>query len=144
MRSGFTLIELVVVLLVLGIATAAVVPSLALRPSDTAGEDAHVVMRLLRAARMGALDRGEAVTLDIQVSTGRYTSSLRRPDADSVIAEGTLPLAPGSQIKAHRATAAWTFGADGSVWGDTVRVGPPEAAVLVRIEPWTGTIHAGH
>ena len=85
-RRGFTLVELIVVLLLMGLAFALVAPTLA-RPSAPERDPAQ---RVLDAARAAAVRRGETMLVDVRAD-GRWTVT---GSADGVpVLAGTL--APG-------------------------------------------------
>jgi general secretion pathway protein H len=80
-RAGVTLVELLVVLMVVGVATTVVVP--ALRPGGPA-IDASIDP--IVAARRLAVQRGEALQLTMQ-SSGAW-QVVRTSDPDEVVAQG--------------------------------------------------------
>ena len=69
-RRGFTLVELIVVLVLMGLALALVAPSLT--PPPVAERDA--MQRVLDAARAAAVRRAETVLLDVRPD-GRWTAT---------------------------------------------------------------------
>src|SRR6266704_1979139 len=79
MRNGFTLIEMLVVLVLMGLAAALVAPAL-----FPARHDASALRALLGSARDAAARRGEVVYLRIDVG-GRW-----RMEGGASVLEGTL------------------------------------------------------
>ena len=93
-RQGFTLIELIVVLLLMGLAFALVAPSLTRRPVPDIG----ATQRVLDAARSTAVRRGETMLLDVRAD-GRWAVT---GGADTApVLRGVIDPAPA---RAHRIT----------------------------------------
>lgn len=141
MRRGFTLIELVVVILLLGIVAGVSVPALARRGEDDAlAAAAGDVVGLLGRARRTALERGRSVTLALDPASGRYQVRLTGESGD-VVAEGTLALAGGVQLEAGHTGAAWVhvvFSPLGAAEGGPVIVRRGGRAAVVALDRWTG------
>ncbi len=91
MRKGFTLVELVVVLILMGLAIALVAP--ALRPPQPRAEPS--VAPLLRAGRDAAVRRGEPTTLRVE-ATGAWRVDGHSASEEGPLATGVLSPAPGS------------------------------------------------
>jgi prepilin-type N-terminal cleavage/methylation domain-containing protein len=91
-RRGFTLLEVIIVLLLMALATALVAPAITSREPRTRDE----LAALLRMARLAAVRRGEIVTVTVAAS-GRW-----RLDGDASAASG--PIASG-QLGAKPAAA---------------------------------------
>ena len=91
MSKGYTLIEVLVVLVVMGLAAALVAPALLPRRSDPAA-----VVTLVRHARAAAIRRAEAISLRIEAGAWRMdgAASLQA----GAIATGRLPSPPPAAV----------------------------------------------
>lgn len=91
-RSAFTLLELMVVLALMGLAMAVVAPSFVVRP-PSAGE---ATQRVVASARRAAMRRAQ--TVDLQVANnGDWRAIVAGRDSEEVILSGELPaLAAGA------------------------------------------------
>ncbi|MBN1510215.1 MAG: GspH/FimT family pseudopilin [Sedimentisphaerales bacterium] len=70
--GGFTLIEMILVVLIIGIAAAVVVPMMSSASSMQIRAAANVVAADLEYAKSMAISRGQAYTVDFSPSTERY------------------------------------------------------------------------
>jgi len=84
-RSGFTLLELVVVLAIMGLGMAIVAPSLVLRSPST--EEA--LQRVVADARRVATRRAQTVTLDVDAEGAWQVAGAER-DSSEVLLSGEL------------------------------------------------------
>jgi len=135
---GFTIVEILVVLAILGITAAAVVPALArATDEDDVTTTARAVERVLLAARTTALERAERVDVDLIVEPARYW--VHTEDGAS-LDSGSIVLAGSSRIQSPLPRPQFRFGPTGIVDGDSLWVlGTAGARVLV-IDRWTGAI----
>lgn len=133
-RAGFTLVEIVVVLLVLGVAAGAVAPAL-LRdggPQDPVDRTAEELAALLRSARHRAVAEGQATVLVLDPASGRYWL-----EGDSV-REGVVERAPGVTLSAATPRVRFEFASTGGAWGQPVVVAGAVRGAVVTVDPWTG------
>lgn len=141
-RRGFTLIELVVVMTLLGIALAVAVP--ALRPAPTADQRTATELRaLLHRARGWSARQGGEVTVAVDRTTGAYRASLRRgrAAADSLMREGVLDGWTDSSLADPSADSLLVVRFDplGRAvapvldWED-----PARGALRLEVDAWTG------
>jgi general secretion pathway protein H len=137
---GFTLLELAVVLLVLGLAAAVVAPPMG-RSLESIRLRAEVagVASFLRAARERAITRRDA--LEVAIEADGHALVLRASDG----AEGfraVRRLAPSLRIEADPPRGpALTFLAYGASTGGRFRLAAPGPVVyLVTVEPLTGRV----
>lgn len=118
-QSGFTLLELIVVLVILALAAAIVGPSLVSSRSDATTE----LPRLVGHARKAAVRRGEAVRLQIDRS-GAWQIVAGASPGGEILMSGRLTDAPAGRI-------ALVFSPLGTC-------GPPaEAAPVIAFNPLT-------
>ena len=96
MRRGFTLIELVVVLVLMGLAVGLVAP--ALQPPRVADEP--LVAPLLRAGRTAAITRGEPTILQVS-ATGLWRVDGRGGGEETPLASGILSPAPSAPFSVN-------------------------------------------
>ncbi|HEX2091658.1 MAG TPA: type II secretion system protein [Longimicrobiaceae bacterium] len=133
-RAGFTLVEIVVVLLILGIAAGAVAPAL-LRddgPQDPVARTAEELAAVLRSARHHAVSGGVTTVLVLDPGSGRYWL-----EGDSV-REGFLARAPGVVLVASTPRVRFEFSSTGGAWGQSVVVSGVGRGAVVTVDPWTG------
>ena len=142
-RRGFTLVELLVVLMILAIAAAAVAPTLRAANRRPAADAGRAAAALARRAQHAAAVRGGRVTVSIELATGRFWST-----APGAALAGADTLEAG--VVARGAGARWSGGSDG--WGTLTfdPDGPARADLLevtdgreryaLLVSPWTGAV----
>lgn len=142
-RAGFTLVESMVVLLLLGLAAAAVVPDLQalLRPGSlaAAGELADVYVE----ARTMAADRGRSaiVTLDPRAGTWHVYDGVSGAPEEAVARGNLLTDRPGTRlVTADGGPAVVRFGPGGRARGPAVAAEEDGRRVEVSVDPWTGVV----
>jgi general secretion pathway protein H len=145
MRRGFTLVEVLVVLAILGIAAAAVAPALAraARGSTPVERSTEEVLRVLRSARKEALQRGVAVTVWITPGSGRYrvVEAVSDGPAPDPVAGGVLALVPDTRLLADPPGASFAFDPLGGGSGGPLTVQGSTGVRVVRVDRWTGEPH---
>lgn len=144
-RTGFTLAEILVVLVVIGIVSAAVAPVLVRgdRPHP-AGSAANQVRDLLATARRTAVRRGEAVVLELDTRTGRYSmvSCAERASGEGCLAQGELVLPPQVAYDPPAGRRRFVFDPVGAGAGPALTLRGEGRSASVEIDPWTGEIRA--
>lgn len=93
-QVGFTLVELIVVLLILALAAAIVAPSLISSRSDANTE----LSRLIGSAREAAVRRGELVILRTG-RTGTWQIVAGPPPGDEILMSGQLTDPPADRVE---------------------------------------------
>lgn len=134
MRRGYTLVELVVVLAIMAVMTAASVPALGVW-LDREPTGAEAVARLLREARERALDEARSVIVSVDPQTGQWSLDDGRKEAvTGVLRLGDADLAAADQRIVIR------FAPTGGAQGEDVVVSRRGAIAVVRADPWTGEV----
>lgn len=140
--GGFTLIELVVVLMILGVAGAMVVPALAgKRAAETTASE---LAAIYRAARDAAVDRAVVVTVALDLRSGRYEvfTDPAEGAAAQTIRTGTLGMSSGVRLRGESA-AGWvvtSFDPFGRARGGWVEIADGEERYEVSTDPWTASV----
>jgi type II secretion system protein H len=163
-RQGFTLIEVVVVLLILGVIASITVPAfLPPRADDELTEATARIEALFRFARDSAARSGIPVVVVIDSSTAdawvyperqahdgvgaatspsrtppRAPGALQRRDLARGAAGESLELPPGVVLELSQARARFLFRPAGATYGDSVVIRHGAAVRLITIDPWTG------
>ena len=149
-RGGFTLIELVVVLLLVAVATAVTVPAFLAEPEQ---EDLDIATQridlLLRLARDSAVHIGMPVTVSIDSVSGTawlVTGTHADMPGDGGRTAGSVHAAPGASLdlppsvtmQLAGARARFRFIPGGAAFGDTILLSSGGVARAITIDPWTG------
>jgi general secretion pathway protein H len=135
--GGFTLLEVVVVLVVLAVAGALAVPSFRPPPAETAlDEGAGRVAALFRMARTEAVRQGVAVQVVLDSASARAWVDVR----DSAEAE-SLELPAGVTLHLPEARVLYRFDPGGGTNGGGVVVrGPGGGERFVHLDRWSGHV----
>ncbi len=137
MTRGFTLVEVVVVLVILAIVVGATAPALAnIGSEDPSTAATRELLSLLRDTRRGAIDLGTSVSIVVDPRTGRYWVT---PD------EATQPTHAGSMPEGVRASliptverATFVFDPRGVARGDSLVLRTANGSVTIDVNRWTG------
>ena len=144
-RRGFSLIELVVVLSILGVAAAVVVPAFTGFVSGGAEEAVRELVSAYRTARNEAVTRGVGASVTIELSTGSYwvvSEPLIGGHADTLRA-GALPLGQGTRLLGGRQGWAVTaFDPLARARGAPVFISDGEKVYEVAVDARTAEIDA--
>lgn len=143
-REGFTLVEMVVVLFLMGLAATLVAP--ALRRLDRAGakDAAHTLAGVYDVASAAAVRRATAVTVRLELATGAYSAVVvpgTGTPADTVRA-GVLALDAGERVSGGEdGWATVSFDPMGRARGDRVLFARGAGrSVVVGADPWTAAV----
>lgn len=141
MRSGFTLVEVLIVLAILGLSAGVALPPLLDWASDSrqtggVGE----VLRVVHSVRTTALLEGRATELTVDPTTGKYwitsADSDRPLGAFQQFTLGDAELA----ATAPRLTLRWD--ARGGMNGDSILIHTERGMWVVGADRWTGVPYA--
>ena len=138
MKRGFTLVEILVVLAILGITAAAVVPALARAPTeDDLTRAARALERVAAAARRTALERATPVAVTLVPESGRYWVHLSDGTA---IDSGAIALDQGTRMRSAVPRPQFRFGPLGTADGDSLLLLGAGGAQSLVADRWTGGI----
>ena len=138
-RAGFTLLELLVVLVLFAITAAAAVPAFLAERADSAErETATAVAMALTRVRDGARASGAPASLVLAPAEGRMWLVWR----DSTVTE-QIPLAPGVQLVAQKGERMeCRFAPAGTATSFVVTI-QGRRSLAVRVDAWSGDITIG-
>ena len=141
-RSGFTLVELMVVLAILAMMSTVAIPAFTqlAEPNDLE-RAATEVRRLLERARLTALARGTRATVVIDPAGPRYRLTISRGASPDSAVEALLAVPTGVVIGGAARRAQVTFDGQGRSFGDPIVLIAEGRAMTVAADPWTGSIH---
>jgi prepilin-type N-terminal cleavage/methylation domain-containing protein len=139
-RSGFTLVELITVLALLGLTAGLAVPAL-LSVLEPDGRHASIraADELLKAGRSLALERGTRVEIVVDSIDGSYRVSAQA-DSLETVSSGRLPLGDGARLELSRARARFAWDPRGAATGDTLVIVTSDARARLTVAPWTGAV----
>lgn len=139
---GFTLVETIVVLAILGVVAAVVAPALRRPDRRDARTTTEALAAAYAAASRAATARGTPVRLVLDVEHATFTT-VTEPAPDTppdTIAVDTLPLPAGARL--HAASGGWAsvlFDALGRARGDRMVLVQGEEHHEIRVDVWTAS-----
>ncbi len=151
-RDGFTLVELIVVMLILTLVAGVTVPALLAgrEPDDDMTGAVRRVEELFRLARDSAIRGGTAVTVVMDSATNLvWLVPDQAPEAGdgsggiTLLDEGTaLDLPATVEVLLGQTRARFTFLPTGATIGDSLVISHAGTAVRLTLDPWTGDVIA--
>ncbi|MDH3291126.1 MAG: type II secretion system GspH family protein [Gemmatimonadota bacterium] len=142
-RPGFTLIEVVVVLTILGIAAAVTAPGLARMLGGGADGVVRDVVSAYGTAREAAATRAARTSVLLELGTGAYwvVAGPSAGDVADTIRQGRLSLTPEIRLTGgDRGWAVTTFDPLGHARGNRVFVSEGQEVHEIAADPWTAAV----
>jgi len=142
-RPGFTLVEVVVVLTILGVVAAVSVPSLVRMLRGGADSVARDVVSVYGTARDAATTRGAPASVLLELATGAYwvVTEPSTTAAVDTLRQGRLRLAPEIRLTGgHRGWVVTTFDPLGRSRGSPVFVSEGQNVHEIAADPWTAAV----
>ena len=139
MRSGFTLVEVVAVLAILGLGLGVAAPAyLALSDGDEMSVAAAEVADVLRMSARAARERAMPITVVLDSTAARYWVVF----SDTVMA-GNFATS-GIRLGIPAARIGVTFQPDGRATSANLFIHGPSGTRCIEIDGWTGDIDVRH
>ena len=155
-RSGFTLVEVFVVLIILGAMAAVAAPAFRTPPEeDDLTYATHEIENLLKLARDSAVSGSAPVTLLIDSATSRawlvgtFRESAPNDAAQEIHASDLLAglqlgspieLPASVRIQLSKTRVRFTFGPSGAAYADSIELRSAYGNKLITVDPWTGNV----
>ena len=140
-RSGFTLLEMVLVLLIMGIVFAMVIPSIgSLGHDPEEGMSWKELATLLRSSRVLALENAVTVKLVLDPETGYYQIDSTGARGAGSVMSGQLTVGMNADLRSDSARARFAFRPDGSAFGDSLILSSSGYVTKISLDPFTGEV----
>jgi prepilin-type N-terminal cleavage/methylation domain-containing protein len=156
-RAGFTLVEIFVVLIILGVMAAVAAPAFRSPPDeDDLTYATHQIEGMLKLARDSAVRGSTTVTLVIDSATARawlvgsfsaeaageeVRTDIHASDLLAGLQLGEpIALPPGVRLQLSKTRARFAFGPAGAAFADSIELRSVLGNRLITIDPWTGDV----
>lgn len=142
-REGFTLVEMLIVIVILAIVSAVTVPALRSNPDDDLTTSAKALTTLMQRSRQTAVERGQTVSLVVDAENARYWATIvSTGNPDSLVSSGPIELASGATLSADESRSRYVFAPSGEASGGPIVVRLDSRAAVITLNQWTGDAHA--
>jgi len=142
-RGGFTLVEMLIVIVILAIVSAVTIPALRSTPEDELAVSAGVVTNLMQRSRQTAVERGQSVALVVDAANARYWAMVVSPGtADSLVSYGPIDLSSGATLEGDESRSRYIFAPSGAAAGGPLVVRLDSRAAVITLNQWTGDARA--
>ncbi len=141
-RSGFTLWELTMVLLVMSIAATLAVPAFARLGSEQPAGGADALLGLLHDARKAAITFNGTSTLRVDPKTLKYQLDTSGVNGFGTLATGVLDLGMTRTLATDQPRLQYVFRSTGAAFADTAVIRGGDVPLIVRVDAWSGIARA--
>ncbi len=142
-HEGFTLVEMLIVIVILAVVSAVTVPAFRSTPDDDLTSSANVLTTLMQRSRQTAVERGQTVTLVVDAQNARYWATLQSTgQPDSLLSYGSLDLSPGALVKSDESRPRYVFAPSGAASGAPLEVRLDSRAAVITLNQWMGDARA--
>jgi len=138
---GFTLVEVVVVLTILGVVAAVTTPSLARMLRGGADGVAHEIVSVYGTAREAAATRGAPASVVLELATGAFWVVISATPVADTVRQGRLRIAHEIRLTGgHRGWVVTTFDPLGRSRGSPLFVSEGQDVHEIAADPWTAAV----
>jgi prepilin-type N-terminal cleavage/methylation domain-containing protein len=140
-RRGFTLIEMVLVLIIIGVVFAMVVPAIGSIGRDPEeGKPWKEIADLLRSSRQLALENAVTVKLVMDPLNGYFRIDSNGARGAGLVEEGQLDVGLNMSIYADSSRARFAFRPDGSAFSDSLIIRSSGFETKLHVDPFSGQV----
>jgi type II secretion system protein H len=142
-REGFTLVEMLIVIVILAIVSAVTIPALRSNPDDALTTSANTLTTLMQRSRQTAIERGQNVTLVVDAENARYWATIMNTNRpDSLVSFGPIELASGATLSSEEPRSRFVFVPSGAASGPPIEMRLDSRAAIITLNQWTGDARA--